>query len=89
MNKENKIFLYLLFTLSLLSAFNIYLPQGSELTISELPASKEVISIANFFIIILLYGVLGFVGIKISKKVEIPRIWYKKKVLKILYTYLL
>jgi len=58
-------------------------------TSNKINTSKEVISIDNFFIIILLYGVLGFVGIKISKKVEIPRIWYKKKVLKILYTYLL
>src|SRR6056297_282243 len=82
MIKENKIFLYLLLTLSVLSAFNIYLPQGSELPINDLPASKEVISIATFFIIILLYGVLGFIGIKISKKIEIPNIRIENKSIK-------
>lgn len=82
MIKKNKIFFYLLLTLSLLSAINIYLPQGSDLPITDLPASKEVISIANFFIIILLYGILGFIGINISKKIGFPSVWDEDKNLK-------
>jgi len=69
MKKETKVYFYLVLLVAILAAFSIFLPQGDFLPIGELPASKPIIALANFLIVLVVYGVLGFLGLRLSKKV--------------------
>jgi len=73
-----KIYIGLIITLAILAAINIFLPQGSFLPIlpeQELPASKSVLALVNVLIMLILYGGLGFIGLKLSKKLGFAEIW--------------
>ena len=61
-----KIYIVLVITYALLAAVNIFLPQGSILPLSELPAAKPVIALVNAAVVLILYGGLGYLGLKLS-----------------------
>jgi len=75
-----KIYLGLIVTLAILSAINVFLPQGSFLPIlpEELPASKPMLALVNAVIMLILYGGLGFIGLKLSQKLGFADIWDSK-----------
>jgi len=76
-----KIYIGLIITLAILAAINVFLPQGSFLPISpeqELPASRPVLALVNAAIMLILYGGLGFIGLKLSQKLGFAEIWDSK-----------
>ena len=76
-----KIYIGLIITLAILAAINIFLPQDSFLPIlpeQELPASKPVLALVNAAIMLILYGGLGFLGLKLSQKLGFADIWDSK-----------
>jgi len=76
-----KIYIGLIISLAILAAINVFLPQGSFLPIlpeQELPASKPVLALVNAFIMLVLYGGLGFLGLKLSQKLVFANIWDSK-----------
>ena len=70
-----KIYIGLILTLAILAAVNIFLPQGAFLPTQTLPASKPVLALVNAAIMLILYGGLGFFGLKLSQKIGIANIW--------------
>ncbi|GAH29819.1 unnamed protein product, partial [marine sediment metagenome] len=54
---------------------NVFLPQGVFLSTQTLPASKPVLALANAAIMLILYGGLGFLGLKLSSKLGFADIW--------------
>jgi len=76
-----KIYIGLIITLAILAAIFIFLPQGSFFPIlpeQELPASKPVLALMNGVIMLILYGGLGFLGLKLSQKLGFADIWDSK-----------
>jgi len=76
-----KIYIGLIVTLAILAALNVFLPQGSFLPTlpqQELPAPKPVLALVNVCIVLILYGGLGFVGLKLSRRLGFPDIWDPK-----------
>jgi hypothetical protein len=76
-----KIYIGLIITLAILAAINVFLPQGSFLPIlpeREFPASKPVLALVNAAIMPILYGGLGFLGLKLSQKLGFAEIWDSK-----------
>jgi hypothetical protein len=52
--------------------------QGAFLPTQELPASKPVLALVNTCIMLILYGGLGFLGLKLSQKLGFPVLWDSK-----------
>lgn len=77
---STKIYILLIITLAILSAFNVFLSQNYFLPVSpeQLPASKSVLALANAAIMLILYGGLGFLGLKLSRKLGFADIWDPK-----------
>ncbi|MCX6248024.1 MAG: CPBP family glutamic-type intramembrane protease [Bacteroidetes bacterium] len=76
--RSNKIYFSLILVLALFSALNVFLPYGSILKQYELPASKPIVALATFFLMLVVYGGLGFIGLELSKKLGFPEIWDNK-----------
>ena len=70
-----KIYVTLIITLAILAAINVFLPQGAFLPSQTLPASKPVLALVNAAIMLILYGGLGFIGLKLSSKLGFIDIW--------------
>ncbi len=70
-----KIYISLIVTLAILAAINVFLPQGAFLPTQTLPASKPVLALVNAAIMLILYGGLGFIGLKLSQKIGFADIW--------------
>jgi len=68
---------YVLFVLLLavFSSVNIFLPGGAILGQHELPASKPITALAAFFIVGIIYGGLGLIGLHLSNKLGFTSIW--------------
>jgi hypothetical protein len=78
MEKSTKIYLLLVIILAACSAINVFLSQGNLVASTPLPASKAVMALVVFPMVILIYGGLGFVGLKLSKKLGFAGLWDKK-----------
>lgn len=70
-----KIYIGLIIALSILAAINIFLPQGAFLPTQTLPASKPILALVNAAVMLILYGGLGFIGLKLSQKIGFADIW--------------
>jgi hypothetical protein len=71
-----KIYITLILILTILSAVSIFLPESQGmLPTQELPASKIVLALANAGIILVFYGGLGFLGLKLARKIGFSDIW--------------
>ncbi len=76
-----KIYIGLIVTLAILAAINVFLPQGSFLPTlpqQELPAPKPVLALVSVGIMLILYGGLGLVGLKLSRRLGFHDIWDPK-----------
>jgi len=76
-----KIYMGLVIALTILGAINVFLLQGSflpNLPEQELPASKSVLALVNAVIMLVLYGGLGFIGLKLSQKLGFADLWDSK-----------
>jgi membrane protease YdiL (CAAX protease family) len=77
-SKSIGIYIGLILALAILGAINVFLPQGSFLPTlqeQELPAPKPMLALANAGIMLILYGSLGFLGLKLSQKLGFANIW--------------
>ena len=76
LSRSTGIYIGLVIVYAALSAVSIFLPsfQGMVPT-QELPASKPVLAVANAGIVLLVYGLLGFLGLKLSRKIGFADIW--------------
>lgn len=68
-----KIYIGLIVTLAILAATIVFLPQ--DMPAQELPAPKPVLALVSAAIMLILYGGLGFLGIKLSQKLGFADIW--------------
>jgi membrane protease YdiL (CAAX protease family) len=74
LEKSTRVYLILVIVLSICAWVGVLLPQGN-LVPSELPTSKPVLATANSLMMFLLYGGLGFLGLKLSRRIGFPEIW--------------
>lgn len=77
---STKFFVGLLATLVLLAFVSVYLPMGSfGVTASRSPELAKiplrVLALANAGIVLVLYGILGFLGLMFSGKIGLPKVW--------------
>jgi len=76
MTKSTKVFLGLLGLYAFLAAINLYLPMGSLSALvpqaQQLPAPKIVIALASAGIVLVIYGLLGYLGLFLSRKLGWP-----------------
>ncbi len=73
-----KIYVVLIVILAILAGINVFLPQGPFLPTSpeqELPASKPVLALVNAGLMLILYGGLGLLGLKLWQKLGFPDLW--------------
>lgn len=70
-----KIYIGLIIALAILVATNVFLPQGPFVPTRELPAPKPVLAIVNAAFMLIVYGGLGFLGLKLSQKLGFPDLW--------------
>jgi hypothetical protein len=77
---STRIFILLAILMGLLSAFNLLLPQTSvgsglpAMDLTKLPAPLPVMMLAVFAIVLVAYGGLGFLGLKLSQKLGLPNL---------------
>lgn len=65
--------------LTISAVISVFLPQSSMISLrQELPASKAVIALVNALIMLVLYGGLGYIGLKLSMKLGFAELWDKK-----------
>ena len=77
--KSLRIYITMIIILTISAVISVFLPQSSMISIrQELPASKGVIALVNALIMLVLYGGLGFIGLKLSLKLGFAELWDKK-----------
>jgi len=80
MSTSTRIFIVLAVLMGLLSAFNMLLPQSAPgsgllaMDLTKLPAPLPVMMLTVFAIVLIPYGGLGFLGLKLSQKLGIPNL---------------
>jgi Type II CAAX prenyl endopeptidase Rce1-like len=75
---SNRIFVLLVVIYLLMVVLNSFLPQGlsgSLVPAAQTPASPVVMALANAGIVLVLYGGLGFLGLSLWRKLDLPDIW--------------
>ena len=73
------IYIGLILALAILLAISVFLPAFEGLLPDqELPAAKPVLALVNAGIALILYGGLGFLGLKLSQKLGFVNIWDSK-----------
>jgi hypothetical protein len=75
---SNRIFILLIAVYALVAAVGVYLPQdafGNTIRADQLPAPLIVIALANAGLAIVIYGGLGFIGLILTRKLDLPEIW--------------
>ncbi len=76
---SSKIYWALIILLAILSALTIFLPQGNFLPMpQDLPASKPLLALVNAGIVLIVYGVLGFIGLQLARRLDFADIWDKQ-----------
>jgi len=78
MSTSTRTFFLLAILLALLGAANLFLPQGDAIPAvsqQQLPASLPVMMLAIFAVVLVAYGALGFLGLKLSQKLGIPNLF--------------
>ena len=69
------IYVVLIIVLAALGATNTFLPQGSLLPEQPLLVSKPVMALLTAGMMLVVYGVLGFLGLRLSQKFSFPALW--------------
>jgi hypothetical protein len=74
-SKSMKIHIGLIVALAILSVIGVFLPQGA-LPSQGRPAPSPLLAVfVNVCVVLILYGGVGFVGIKLSQKLDFPDLW--------------
>lgn len=73
-----KTYLGLVVILAILAAVNVFLPQGIYSPLQQLPAPKPVLALANAATMLVVYGGLGLVGLRLASRVGFAEIWDSK-----------
>ncbi|MFC2060467.1 type II CAAX prenyl endopeptidase Rce1 family protein [Chloroflexota bacterium] len=76
LSPSSKIYIVLITLLAIMAAISVFLPtfQGL-LPPQELPASKPVLALVNAGIMLVVYGGLGILGLKLSQKIGFTDLW--------------
>jgi hypothetical protein len=77
-SRSNWTFLILVIIAAILSAMNLFLPQGtiaSGMPVQEMPASLPVMALVVTLVVLVLYGGLGAIGLLLARKLELPDLW--------------
>jgi len=69
------IYVVLIIVLAALGATNTFLPQGSLLPEQPLLVSKPVMALLTAGMMLVVYGGLGFLGLRLSQKFSFPALW--------------
>jgi len=80
MSRSTRTFFFLVFVLALMSAANLFLPQGNSvpaINVQALPAPLPVMALVIAAGIMVLYGGLGYLGLALSRKLGLPDLWSK------------
>lgn len=64
--------------LAILAAINVFLPQGIYSPLQQLPAPKPVLALVNAATMLVVYGGLGFIGLRLSRRLGFAEIWDPK-----------
>ena len=72
---SDKIFCGLILALAVLGMINILMPQDSSLVTPEPRWPKPLLALINIGLALFLYGSLGFIGLKLSRKLGFADIW--------------
>ncbi len=76
---SNIIYWALIILLAALSALIIFLPQGNFLPMpQDLPAPKPLLAFVNAGVVLVVYGVLGFIGLQLARRLDFADIWDKQ-----------
>ena len=78
MTTSLKVYFALIVVVALLAPLQLYLPMGTlalDLEEQPLPASKPMMALASFGIVLLLYGGLGLLGMRLSRKLGFAELW--------------
>jgi len=78
MTTSLKIYFTLILVVALLAPLQLYFPMGTlalDLDEQSLPASKPVMALASFGIVLVLYGSLGLLGIVLSRELGFAELW--------------
>jgi membrane protease YdiL (CAAX protease family) len=79
LSRSTQIYFTLVAILGLLTGINVFLSQSSFLPdIPQAAPPKSVIALVNALTILIVYGGLGFLGLKLSFKLDIPALWDRK-----------
>ncbi len=78
--KQLKIYSGLVIVLATISAISVFMPIPSQFEALQqtLPTSKPVFALANFGLILFVYGLLGLLGYYLSRKLNWPGIFNRK-----------
>ncbi|MDJ0756279.1 MAG: CPBP family glutamic-type intramembrane protease [Ardenticatenaceae bacterium] len=72
------IYFALILVLVVLAALNVFLPQGdflASLPDQQMPASKPVMALVTAGMMLVIYGGLGFIGLRLSQKLGFAGLW--------------
>ncbi|MBN1316739.1 MAG: CPBP family intramembrane metalloprotease [Anaerolineales bacterium] len=75
---STKIYFLLIIALAILGGLNIFLPQGAysaTLAQQQMPTSKPVMALATAGMLLVGYGGLGFLGLKLAQKIGFVKLW--------------
>ena len=78
LSRSTSIYVVLIIILAVLGAVNVFLPQGSfarTLPEQQLPASKPVMALVTAAVMLIVYGGLGFLGLRLSQKLGFSALW--------------
>ena len=68
-------YILLIIVLAALGAMNTFLPQGSLLPEQPLLVSKPVMALLTAGMVLIIYGGLGLLGLRLSQKFSFPALW--------------
>jgi hypothetical protein len=77
-SRSTRIYIALIVALAVLAGLSIFLPQGqlpSTLPEQELPASKPIIALVTAGIMLVIYGGLGYLGLRLAQTVGFADLW--------------
>jgi len=70
-----KIYIGLIITLGILAVMSVFLPFPGLFQTQELPASRRLYALVSTGAMLIVYGGLGFLGLKLSQKLGFANIW--------------
>ncbi len=73
-----QIYIFLIILLAILGALNAFLPQGNyagTIPDQQMPASKPVMAVVTAGLMLVVYGGLGYLGLRLAMNLGFPDIW--------------